>query len=180
MNAPGSEALRVLCCDSGRGAVGAPEDDGHRLYSRRHVAGLSSRVYDLVYGLHRKVKGHELTDRPQSCLETETRHVLGPYLKKAASTTTVGKKVLIILPRQFMFSGIKSSYCPVQDRTCPVITDSCSKVKVETHHRSSDSDPSKTHLQQKGQKTVRKNLFRLTPGPHTDTHQALLFWKNVR
>ena len=72
MNAPGSEALRVLSSDPRRRPVGAPEDDGHRLQTGRHVVGLCCRVDDLVDGLHGEVKGHELTDGSEAGLQGAT------------------------------------------------------------------------------------------------------------
>lgn len=65
---PGGEALRVLGGDPGRGAIGPPEDDGHRLQPGGHVVGLGGGVDDLVDGLHGEVKGHELTDGPEAGL----------------------------------------------------------------------------------------------------------------
>lgn len=73
VNAPGSEALRVLGGDAGRGAVGSPEDDGHRLQTGGHVVGLGGRVDDLVDGLHGEVEGHELTDGSQTGLGRSSR-----------------------------------------------------------------------------------------------------------
>ena len=69
MNAPGSEALRVLSGDACRCPVGSSEDDGDRLQSGRHVVGFCCRVDDLVDGLHGEVKGHELTDGSQAGLK---------------------------------------------------------------------------------------------------------------
>lgn len=69
MNAPCSEALRVLCSNSCRRTIGSPEDDGHWLQTGRHVVGLCRRVDDLVDGLHGEVKGHELADGSQTSLE---------------------------------------------------------------------------------------------------------------
>ena len=72
VNAPCSEALRVLCGDARRRSVGTSEDDGHRLQAGGHVVGLGSRVDDLVDGLHGEVEGHELTDGSQASLQRTT------------------------------------------------------------------------------------------------------------
>ena len=59
----------MLGADASRGAVGPPEDDGHRLAAGGHVVGLGRGVDDLVDGLHGEVEGHELTDGPETSLQ---------------------------------------------------------------------------------------------------------------
>ena len=54
--------LRML----GRRSVGLSKDDENADGAVQHVKGLGSRVDDLIYGLHRKVEGHELDDGPQA------------------------------------------------------------------------------------------------------------------
>jgi len=46
----------------GRRSVGLSKDDENADGAVQHVKGLGSRVDDLIYGLHRKVEGHELDD----------------------------------------------------------------------------------------------------------------------
>mmetsp|Transcript_7939 Transcript_7939/g.32156 ORF Transcript_7939/g.32156 Transcript_7939/m.32156 type:complete len:421 (+) Transcript_7939:335-1597(+) len=59
---PGREALGVLGADARRGAVGPAEHDRAGDGARGHVQRLGRGVDDVVDGLHRKVKRHELDD----------------------------------------------------------------------------------------------------------------------
>ena len=68
---PSGEILRVLSTDTGGGTVGTSEDDGAGDVSTRHVVGLSTRVDDLVNGLHGKVPSH-CGARSRSCESSES------------------------------------------------------------------------------------------------------------
>jgi hypothetical protein len=55
---PSGVILRVLSTDTGSGTVRTSEDDGTWDISTRHVVCLSSRVDNLINGLHGEIPGH--------------------------------------------------------------------------------------------------------------------------
>jgi hypothetical protein len=56
----------MLGTDTSGSAVGTAEDDWAWYISARHVISLSSRVDDLINGLHGEVEGHELASVSQT------------------------------------------------------------------------------------------------------------------
>lgn len=98
MAVPGCEALRVLGCHAGGGAVGAPEHDGAVDGAGRHVQGFGCAVDDLVDGLHREVERHELADGLEAaecrahCNPCEPRlQVPAPNVAPSLSEKSTGK-----------------------------------------------------------------------------------------
>ena len=74
MRVPARVALRVLCSDARRRAVGAAEHDRAAHLPARHVQRLRRRVDDVVHRLHGEVERHELDDRLQSVQRGADRH----------------------------------------------------------------------------------------------------------
>ena len=92
---PSSKALRVLSSDSGSSTVATTENDGDVHLTTRHVAGLSSRVDDVINGLEREVEGHELANGTKTTHGSTNGETSETHLSNRGVDHTLGT---ILLP----------------------------------------------------------------------------------